>query len=70
MRAYRLFFFDAAEHIRGWTVLESQDDAEAVRMAEEKCDGRAMELWDRERLVHQFAADPTRTPRPTLKPPG
>ncbi len=70
MRAYRLFFFDSAEHIRGWAVVESDDDIGAIRLADEKCDGRAMELWDHERLVHQFAADPGRNPRPQLKPQG
>ncbi len=68
MHAYRLFFFDAAEHIRAWAVLESEDDAGAIRLADEKADGRAMELWDHERLVHQFAVDPARTPISALKP--
>ncbi len=71
MSAYRLFFFDAAEHIRAWTVIECDGDTEAVRLADEKCDGRAMELWDRDRLVRHFPVDPGRRPQqPTLRPQG
>ena len=69
MSAYRLFYFDAAEHIRQFVVLEAEDDDDAMRQADEKCDGRAMELWLGARLVHQFPADPGRAPqasRPTV----
>ncbi len=68
MQAYRLFFFDLAEHIRQWAVIECDDDDQAIRLAAEKADGRPMELWLRDRLVHQFAADPTRLPPPPQAP--
>ena len=65
MPAYRLFYFDAAEHIRQFVVLEAEDDDDAVRQADGKCDGRAMELWLGARLVRQFPADPGRAPQPS-----
>ena len=70
MTAYRLFFFDAAEHIRGWVLLDCGDDGEAVREATGKADGRAMELWNLDRLVCRFPVDPVPKPQPPLTTPG
>ena len=57
MSVCRLFYFDAADHIRQFVMIEAEDDDEAVRQASETCDGRAMELWLSAQLIHPFPAD-------------
>jgi hypothetical protein len=54
--AYRLYFLDAARHIRDVMELECEDDAQAIEAAEQLHDGRAMELWRRARIVKSFPA--------------
>jgi len=70
VRTYRLFFFDAADHIRHWVALECEDDDAAARAAGEQADGRAMELWLRDRLVRRFPGDPEQRPRPPVRAQG
>jgi hypothetical protein len=65
VQAYRLFYFDKAEHIRKAVVLECDTDDEAVALALQRSDGRAMELWLQARLVRPFplegdSSSPTR----------
>lgn len=69
MPAYRLFFFDQAEHIRDATVIECDTDADAIARALEKHDGRAMELWLRTHLIKQFPTEPS-GPKPPFRPKG
>jgi hypothetical protein len=54
VQAYRLFYFDEADHIRKAVVLECDSDDEAVALALQRSDGRAMELWLQTRLVRPF----------------
>jgi hypothetical protein len=53
---YRLYFLDAARHIRDVMELACDGDAQAVEAAEQLHDGRATELWQRARLVKAFPA--------------
>lgn len=56
MRHYRLFFFDSAGHItQPATLIEAETDEEAIAASHEAGHG-AMELWQRQRLVHRFEA--------------
>jgi len=57
MLDYRLYFIDDAGHIQGVVELECASDAEAISRAETYADGRAMELWRRERWVRRFSGD-------------
>lgn len=52
MRRYRLYFINPTpRHIRDILDFEADDDASALRRIAELADGRALELWERERLV-------------------
>ena len=63
MQAYRLFYFDKADHIRKAVVLECDSDEEAIALAQQQSDGPAMELWLQTRLVRPFPVG-DRTPAP------
>jgi hypothetical protein len=54
MPDYRLYFFDGAKHIRHALVLDCTDDSHAIATVAEHADGRAMELWWRDRMVKAF----------------
>jgi hypothetical protein len=58
MAEYRLYFVDRFDHIRDAVELEGIDDAEAIRKAEKRSDGRKMELWRRARKVMTFTEAP------------
>ncbi len=58
---YRLYFFEG-RHIVHVVELDCKDDADAVRLVAEHVDGRAMELWQRGRLVKEFPADDPQSP--------
>ena len=57
MPHYRLYFLDAAGHIRHAIDLDCEDDAQAVATVATRSDGRAMELWRGAMLVRKFAAE-------------
>lgn len=54
MAGYRLYFTDNQGHIGHAIELDCRDDAHAIEMTEQHRDGRAMELWQRDRLVRRF----------------
>ena len=54
MTDYRLYFRGEDGHFRRIVELDCESDEEAIRAAEEKADGSAMELWQRRRLVKEF----------------
>jgi hypothetical protein len=56
MADYRLYFLDPSNHIRGVVEFGSDDDGQAAEHARSHADGRAMELWNRDRLVQRFEA--------------
>lgn len=58
MADYRLYFLDDLNHIRHAVEFECECDAEAIEAVEQHRDGRAMELWQRSRLVKKI-------PKPT-----
>jgi hypothetical protein len=58
---YRLYFFDRfSGHIDQFREFDAEDDDAAVDLAERWGDGRAMELWNRERRLKRW--EPTRSP--------
>lgn len=57
MAGYRLYFLDRQNHFRDVVVLECRSDDDACSAAEDHRDGRAMELWLRDRLVRSWPAD-------------
>ncbi|HEY0437542.1 MAG TPA: hypothetical protein VGC92_12950 [Phenylobacterium sp.] len=57
MADYRLYYLDRRGHIGGVRELICADDADAVEQALAHADGRAMELWNRDRQVRSFPAD-------------
>lgn len=48
---YRLYFLDGLGHIAKSHEFFADDDAAAIRIAEGWREGRAMELWSRDRKV-------------------
>ena len=54
MADYRLYFLDRANHIKNVVEFASDDDGAAAEHALRHADGRAMELWSRDRLVRRF----------------
>ena len=61
MQYYRLYFFDRfSGHIDHFREFEAADDAAALEQAEGWIDGRAMELWHRERRLRRWES--TRSP--------
>jgi hypothetical protein len=55
MLDYRLYFLDDAGHIQGVVEFDCADDEDAVTQAEGYADGRAMELWRRDRWIRRFS---------------
>ncbi len=52
MPSYRLYELDAAGHIVGPpAILDCATDQEAIRQAQEKMDGLAVELWEHSRRI-------------------
>jgi len=54
MGDYRLYFLDAQGPIHRAVELQCDDDEDAVRRSAGHADGRAMELWQRARVVRRF----------------
>jgi hypothetical protein len=55
---YRLYFFDRfGGHIDHFREFEAADDASAVELAEGWADGRARELWNRDRRLKRWERD-------------
>ena len=50
-RPYRLYFLDGAGHITRSHEYLAADDSAAIKVAEGWREGRAMELWSRDRKV-------------------
>ena len=57
MLDYRLYFLDGAGHIQGVVEFDCADDEEAIALAQTYADGRAMELWRRDRWVRRLPED-------------
>ena len=54
---YRLYLLDGPKgRFVGFEEIEAADDAEAVRIADERPDSHARELWCGKRKVKNFAA--------------
>jgi hypothetical protein len=52
MTAYRFYYLDSAGHITAPpTVAEFADDQGAIEAAKALADGKAIEVWDRTRVV-------------------
>ncbi|MET0273314.1 MAG: hypothetical protein ABW360_10010 [Phenylobacterium sp.] len=56
MPDYRLYFLGPQGRIAHVLELECRDDDHAVELAAGHADGRAMELWRRDRMVKAFDA--------------
>lgn len=56
MSYYRLYYLNQLGHIRQAVDWECDGDRSALAMAEQRADGRAMELWSGDRRVAEFAA--------------
>ena len=54
MTDYRLYFRGADGHFLGIVELDCPDDEAALESVAAHADGRAMELWQRQRLVKTF----------------
>jgi len=54
MADYRLYFFDAKNHIKRRIDLECRDDAHAIEVSGEHASQGVVELWRRDRLVKRF----------------
>ena len=61
MLDYRLYFLDDAGHIRGVVEFDCANDANAIAHAKTYADGRAMELWRRDRWIQRFGGDEPRS---------
>ncbi|MBN9318878.1 MAG: hypothetical protein J0I28_04220 [Caulobacterales bacterium] len=58
MPYYRLYFLDVASRIREVIDMECVDDAAALaQVAPYVGKGRAMELWNQDRVVRRFGLD-------------
>ena len=54
MTDYRLYFTGKDGHFLGIVELDCESDEAAVESVAAHADGRAMELWQRQRLVKAF----------------
>jgi hypothetical protein len=68
MAAYRLYFVGANGHFADVEVLDCRDDDAAIKASKQHADGRAMELWQHERMVATFPAQPHDGPPPPFAP--
>ena len=51
MAAYRLYRFDGSGHIHTSAVVQAEDDADAIRLADEMLADGSGELWLEQRLI-------------------
>ena len=51
MASYRLYGLDGVDNVASAVWIEADDDETAVEMAQEKMDGRSLELWQGKRFV-------------------
>ena len=56
MADYRIFFLDSDGHVRNAVEMDCENDEAAVAFAQEKFDGRCMELWQLGRMVSRLEA--------------
>lgn len=54
MPDYKLYFLSKSRRVEAREDLEAYDDAQAIAHAERHGDGRAMELWQDQRIVKRF----------------
>ena len=54
MRHYRLYFFDAGQHIARFESIEAAGDEDAIELAIGHAGQQRMELWQRARIVRTF----------------
>jgi hypothetical protein len=60
MLYYRLYYFDRfSGHIDHFREFEAADDPSALKLADGWSDGRAMELWNRERRLKRWEGVPS-----------
>ncbi len=61
MAAYRVYFFNADEHIFATTVVEAETDAAVAAAAKDRCASKpacvAVEIWLRDRRIHRYEAE-------------
>jgi len=55
--AYRIHFIDQGHMKRPEQIIESADDYEAIKKAQQAVDGHDVELWDDRRLVVRLRLD-------------
>lgn len=60
---YRLYFFDARDHISRALDIECDDDAEAVARVRDHPHAFAIELWQGARRIDRFESSEARGPR-------
>ena len=48
---YRLYFLDPTNQIQDVAPFESDNDETAILIAQQRADGRPIELWNQDRLV-------------------
>jgi hypothetical protein len=65
---YRLYFLDATGHIQSVEELTCIGDDAAVQAARDRADGRAMELWQRDRRLGAFAGEVSTSEPHAAKP--
>ncbi len=53
MATYRVFPVEQGRHSGAPTTIDCADDAAAIEYARKLADGRAVEVWQRERFVHR-----------------
>jgi len=53
----RLYFLDEADHIQGVVEFDCANDVQAIAHAKTYADGRAMELWRRDRWLRRVLGD-------------
>ena len=51
---YRIYFLDSEDHIVKREEFVSPSDEEALEHAKQYVDGKALELWSRDRFVRRF----------------
>jgi len=49
--SYRLYGLDGVDKVASAVWIEADDDETAIEMAQEKMDGRSLELWQGKRFV-------------------
>ena len=60
LQQYRLYFLGGDGHITYSHEFGAEDDARALKIAEAWLEGRAAELWARDRKIKSWGADPNR----------